>query len=144
MNNSSLNNQLLPVDAIRILGIHKRAGEPLVSRWVTAFLDMKCHAAQSQLLICYWNCAHAYLSDLRPLYEYTADDLSIMEPMKRNQNETLSLLRSYKYASGNRKTVKTVWFLPSLLEMMCLLTNENTKTRKKVVTQSWSKRGSMR
>ncbi|XP_027272220.1 MAGUK p55 subfamily member 6 isoform X3 [Cricetulus griseus] len=29
MNNSSLNNQLLPVDAIRILGIHKRAGEPL-------------------------------------------------------------------------------------------------------------------
>lgn len=31
MNNSSINNQLLPVDAIRILGIHKRAGEPLVS-----------------------------------------------------------------------------------------------------------------
>ncbi|XP_058533988.1 protein PALS2 isoform X5 [Ochotona princeps] len=29
MNNSSINNQLLPVDAIRILGIHKRAGEPL-------------------------------------------------------------------------------------------------------------------
>nr|XP_020733673.1 MAGUK p55 subfamily member 6 isoform X1 [Odocoileus virginianus texanus] len=29
MNNSSVNNQLLPVDAIRILGIHKRAGEPL-------------------------------------------------------------------------------------------------------------------
>lgn len=29
MNIPSLNNQLLPVDAIRILGIHKRAGEPL-------------------------------------------------------------------------------------------------------------------
>uniref|UniRef100_A0A8C5VXM9 Protein associated with LIN7 2, MAGUK p55 family member n=1 Tax=Microcebus murinus TaxID=30608 RepID=A0A8C5VXM9_MICMU len=29
MNNASINNQLLPVDAIRILGIHKRAGEPL-------------------------------------------------------------------------------------------------------------------
>ncbi|XP_025063875.1 MAGUK p55 subfamily member 6 isoform X3 [Alligator sinensis] len=29
MNNSSANNQLVPVDAIRILGIHKRAGEPL-------------------------------------------------------------------------------------------------------------------
>ncbi|XP_066096112.1 protein PALS2 isoform X4 [Saccopteryx bilineata] len=27
--NNSVNNQLLPVDAIRILGIHKRAGEPL-------------------------------------------------------------------------------------------------------------------
>ncbi|XP_060638063.1 protein PALS2 isoform X3 [Anolis sagrei] len=29
MNNSSVNNQIVPVDAIRILGIHKRAGEPL-------------------------------------------------------------------------------------------------------------------
>ncbi|NWH77536.1 MPP6 protein, partial [Piaya cayana] len=29
VNNSSVNNQLVPVDAIRILGIHKRAGEPL-------------------------------------------------------------------------------------------------------------------
>lgn len=32
MNNSSVNNQVVPVDAIRILGIHKRAGEPLVSK----------------------------------------------------------------------------------------------------------------
>lgn len=31
VNNSSVNNQVVPVDAIRILGIHKRAGEPLVS-----------------------------------------------------------------------------------------------------------------
>nr|XP_009506327.1 PREDICTED: MAGUK p55 subfamily member 6 isoform X1 [Phalacrocorax carbo] len=29
VNNSSVNNQIVPVDAIRILGIHKRAGEPL-------------------------------------------------------------------------------------------------------------------
>ncbi|KFR16078.1 MAGUK p55 subfamily member 6 [Opisthocomus hoazin] len=29
VNNSSVNNQVVPVDAIRILGIHKRAGEPL-------------------------------------------------------------------------------------------------------------------
>ncbi|KAM7175776.1 protein PALS2 isoform 3-T10 [Macrochelys suwanniensis] len=29
INNSSVNNQVIPVDAIRILGIHKRAGEPL-------------------------------------------------------------------------------------------------------------------
>uniref|UniRef100_A0A8C3ICY7 Protein associated with LIN7 2, MAGUK p55 family member n=1 Tax=Chrysemys picta bellii TaxID=8478 RepID=A0A8C3ICY7_CHRPI len=29
INNSSVNNQVVPVDAIRILGIHKRAGEPL-------------------------------------------------------------------------------------------------------------------
>ncbi|XP_050794600.1 protein PALS2 isoform X3 [Gopherus flavomarginatus] len=29
INNSSMNNQVVPVDAIRILGIHKRAGEPL-------------------------------------------------------------------------------------------------------------------
>ncbi|XP_068944802.1 protein PALS2 isoform X1 [Petaurus breviceps papuanus] len=29
INHSSVNNQLLPVDAIRILGIHKKAGEPL-------------------------------------------------------------------------------------------------------------------
>ncbi|KAF2983347.1 hypothetical protein EK904_000861 [Melospiza melodia maxima] len=29
VNNSSVNNQAVPVDAIRILGIHKRAGEPL-------------------------------------------------------------------------------------------------------------------
>uniref|UniRef100_A0ABM5GP14 Protein PALS2 isoform X2 n=1 Tax=Pogona vitticeps TaxID=103695 RepID=A0ABM5GP14_9SAUR len=35
MNNSSVNNQIVPVDAIRILGIHKRAGEPLVF--------VKCH-----------------------------------------------------------------------------------------------------
>ncbi|KAI1242788.1 hypothetical protein IHE44_0000338 [Lamprotornis superbus] len=31
VNNSSVNNQVVPVDAIRILGIHKRAGEPLAS-----------------------------------------------------------------------------------------------------------------
>jgi hypothetical protein len=37
MNIPSLNNQL-PVDAIRILGIHKKAGEPLVSRQVIAVL----------------------------------------------------------------------------------------------------------
>lgn len=30
VHNSSVNNQIVPVDAIRILGIHKRAGEPLV------------------------------------------------------------------------------------------------------------------
>ncbi|NXD35929.1 MPP6 protein, partial [Copsychus sechellarum] len=30
VNNSSVNNQVVPVDAIRILGIHKRAGEPLI------------------------------------------------------------------------------------------------------------------
>ncbi|XP_065521959.1 protein PALS2 isoform X2 [Lathamus discolor] len=35
VNNSSVNNQIVPVDAIRILGIHKRAGEPLVF--------VKCH-----------------------------------------------------------------------------------------------------
>ncbi|XP_074981883.1 protein PALS2 isoform X2 [Caretta caretta] len=29
INSSSVNNQVVPVDAIRILGIHKRAGEPL-------------------------------------------------------------------------------------------------------------------
>ncbi|KFQ12134.1 MAGUK p55 subfamily member 6 [Haliaeetus albicilla] len=29
VNNASVNNQIVPVDAIRILGIHKRAGEPL-------------------------------------------------------------------------------------------------------------------
>lgn len=29
MRNSSLNHQLLPADAIHILGIHKRAGDPL-------------------------------------------------------------------------------------------------------------------
>ncbi|KAL7976688.1 hypothetical protein Chor_008637, partial [Crotalus horridus] len=29
INNASVNNQIVPVDAIRILGIHKRAGEPL-------------------------------------------------------------------------------------------------------------------
>ncbi|KAM6451492.1 protein PALS2 isoform 2-T8 [Liasis olivaceus] len=35
INNASVNNQIVPVDAIRILGIHKRAGEPLVF--------VKCH-----------------------------------------------------------------------------------------------------
>lgn len=29
--NSAMNNQIAPVDAIRMVGIHKRAGEPLVS-----------------------------------------------------------------------------------------------------------------
>lgn len=47
MNIPSLNNQLLPVDAIRILGIHKKAGEPLVSRPVTAVLGLNCSAAQA-------------------------------------------------------------------------------------------------
>lgn len=46
MNIPSLNNQL-PVDAIRILGIHKKAGEPLVSRQVIAVLDLSCSAAQA-------------------------------------------------------------------------------------------------
>lgn len=36
MNNTAVNNQIVPVDAIRILGIHKRAGEPLVSILMTA------------------------------------------------------------------------------------------------------------
>nr|XP_036846500.1 MAGUK p55 subfamily member 6 [Manis javanica] len=41
MNNSSINNQLLPVDAIRILGIHKRAGEPL------SCINMERHPAHA-------------------------------------------------------------------------------------------------
>lgn len=40
INNASVNNQIVPVDAIRILGIHKRAGEPLVSM-TSPLLNMK-------------------------------------------------------------------------------------------------------
>jgi hypothetical protein len=65
MNNSSVNNQLLPVDAIRILGIHKRAGEPLVS---SAIFSLKenlwlSHYPFFRMYYCE-NCIHVYFINL--------------------------------------------------------------------------------